>query len=207
MANYLLLLLPGKRQWFIVVTKGRSRPDGTFHKTSNNTGYWQQYWYNFKLLLGTSNYCFDETLNRNWVLAIKSFVFNVIYSTNLARSVLFGSTHAKRPGQYKLQCHKEQQPDQYQLDQYRLDTQILITALLALNIHNWTRNTLIVHPSQPLEAEKLMNTSCLPKARTILRLDMWTAPRAVPKGLRTRGSPKRVDTNLSFYLNFCCLII
>jgi len=23
--------LPGKRQWFIVVTKGRSRPDGTFH--------------------------------------------------------------------------------------------------------------------------------------------------------------------------------
>jgi len=43
MANYLLSrtarkgwqttsfrALPGKRQWFIVVTKGRSRPDGTF---------------------------------------------------------------------------------------------------------------------------------------------------------------------------------
>jgi len=26
--------LPGKRQWFIVVTKGRSRPDGTFHVQS-----------------------------------------------------------------------------------------------------------------------------------------------------------------------------
>jgi len=26
-----LCALPGKRQWFIVVTKGRSRPDGTFH--------------------------------------------------------------------------------------------------------------------------------------------------------------------------------
>jgi len=25
-----LCALPGKRQWFIVVTKGRSRPDGTF---------------------------------------------------------------------------------------------------------------------------------------------------------------------------------
>jgi len=23
--------LPGKRQWFTVVTKGRYRPDGTFH--------------------------------------------------------------------------------------------------------------------------------------------------------------------------------
>jgi len=27
--------LPGKRQWFIVVTKGRSRPDGTFHFQNN----------------------------------------------------------------------------------------------------------------------------------------------------------------------------
>jgi len=26
-----LCALPGKRQWFIVVTKGRSRPDGTYH--------------------------------------------------------------------------------------------------------------------------------------------------------------------------------
>jgi len=31
MANYSLCALLGKRQWFIVVTKGRSRLDSTFH--------------------------------------------------------------------------------------------------------------------------------------------------------------------------------
>jgi len=30
-----LCALPGKRQWFIVVTKGRFPPDGTFHKKIN----------------------------------------------------------------------------------------------------------------------------------------------------------------------------